>query len=267
MWTRVEGRDPTVIVQSSNSYCLPCELDGNKIPCWNVGAFVGGMQVTDCEMSCKHHERIYQSQYACSDESGFISGSQCFNIAALSQSKCMFITYKDDKGTDKSSCGPCALDGAGGWGCPAVGGPGPTPGSKVTSCVSQCDVICPGPPACPPTVAPPPPPPPPSPGLPRTRLDDDKEMVSAPAPWPVPTVNPFTIMEAARKAAEAAGWVVPEPVPPKSYMPVIVYRSPGDYAFSTGPPPSLLQMAQQNQQNVTAFLSKFRLTSRFGELR
>lgn len=264
MWTRVEGRDPTKAIQEAFSYCLPCILDGNEIPCWNVGAFMEGREVTDCEMTCTHHKRIWQPEYACSDESGFISNSECFNRASLSQSKCMYITYQTEAGEDKSSCAPCHIDGSGGWGCPAVGGAGPTAGTSVTSCVSQCDVICPGPPACPPTVQPPPPPPPPSPGLIKTSSPGDL-MLSAPAPWPMPTINPFAIAEAAANAAKAAGWTLAKPAPPKSYIPVIIYRSPDDYAFTTGPPipaegeepapPVLLQQVGPHEE------------SRFGPLR
>merc|ERR1719487_3006259 len=99
----------------------------------------------------------------------------------------MYITYQEKDGTDKSSCAPCYLDGTGGWGCPVVGGDGPTGGSKVTSCVSMCDALCAGPPACPPTLQPPPPPPPASPGIMRTSSPKDK-MLLAPIPVPVPTL-------------------------------------------------------------------------------
>merc|ERR1719261_1120341 len=101
----------------------------------------------------------------------------------------MFIAYKDKDGEDKASCGPCQLQGSGGWGCPSVGGTGPVDGSTVVSCLSQCDVLCAGPPACPPTVAPPPPPPPPAPGIQGVSSPEDV-MLSAPAPIAMPTVNP-----------------------------------------------------------------------------
>lgn len=239
MWTSVTTRDPLKRTQAISSYCLPCELDGNVIPCWNPGAWVGGKQVLDCQMSCMHQERIWQPEYACSDETGFISQSQCFDRAAQSGSKCMFISYLDKDDKPRASCAPCQLSGSGGWGCPKTGGPGPVGGSKVTSCISQCDVLCAGPPACPPTIAPPPPPPlQQSPGLPDGSSPEDK-MLTAPVPWiPLPAPDPMAIIEAARNAAEKLGWkIAPPPPPPKVYWPIVFYRNPGDYMFTTGPPP------------------------------
>jgi len=239
MWTSLTTADPLKRIQAITSYCLPCNLDGTQIPCWNPGAWVAGKQVLECAMSCMHQERIWQPQYACSDTTGFISQSQCFDRAAKSGSKCMFIAYTDSENRPRASCGPCELAGSGGWGCPPNGGPGPADGSKVTSCLSQCDVLCAGPPACPPTVAPPPPPPPQqSPGLPDTSSPEQK-MLTAPVPWlPLPAPNPMAIIEAARNAALKAGWQIAPPPPlPKVYWPVVYYRSPGDYLYTTGPPP------------------------------
>jgi hypothetical protein len=236
MWTRVETKDPLKRVQSSNSYCLPCMLEDQEIPCWSVGAWVNGKQVTHCSMSCSHQQKVLQPEYACSDETGFISQSQCFSRGAQSGSRCMFVAYEDKSGVKHSSCGPCQLQGSGGWGCPAVGEAGPVQDSKVVSCLSQCDVLCTGPPGCPPTVAPPPPPPPPSPGIVASSSPEHK-MLSAPAPFLVPTANPYTIVQAARDAAEKAGFRVATPPPPKVYWPVVVYRNPIDYLFTTGPPP------------------------------
>jgi hypothetical protein len=239
MWTTMTTRDPFKRTQEVTSYCMPCELDGAQIPCWNPGAWYEGKQILDCAMSCMHQQRIWQPQYACSDETGFISQSQCFGRAAESGSKCMFISYKDSNDEPRASCAPCELSGSGGWGCPPVGGDGPAAGSKVTFCISQCDVLCAGPPACPPTVAPPPPPPPQqSPGLPDTASPADK-MVTAPVPWlPLPAPDPMAIIEAARAAAIKAGWTIaPPPPPPKVYWPVVYYRSPGDFLYTTGPPP------------------------------
>jgi len=236
MWTRMETRDMLKPIQSSKALCLPCTLDSEEIPCWNPGAWVNGMQVTDCKMSCMHQKRIWQPQYACIDTTGFISQAQCIDKGTQSGSKCMFIAYEDKNGEVGSSCGPSQLAGSGGWGCPAVGGPGPVAGSKVKSCLNSGAVLCPGPPACPPTVAPPPPPPPPSPGIIKTQSAAD-EMVSAPAPFLVPTVNPYAIAAATQEAARLAGFT-PAPVPPvKSYWPLVYYRQPGDYAYTTGPPP------------------------------
>lgn len=238
MWTSATTRDPFKRVQAVSNYCLPCEIDGQDIPCWNIGAWVGGKQITDCRMSCGHQEKIYQPEYACSDDTGYISLSQCFDRAAQSGSKCMYIEY-EDKGQSRASCAPCQLEGTGGWGCPAVGAEGPISGTKVKSCLSQCDVLCAGPPACPPTVAPPPPPPPQqSPGLPMVSSAED-EMLNAPAPWmAAPTINPYSIIEAAREAAKKAGFqIATTPPPPKVYWPVVYYRSPQDYLYTTGPPP------------------------------
>jgi len=237
MWTRLETRDPLKMVQASNSHCLPCSLEGQELPCWSVGAWMGGKQVTHCSMSCAHQQTLTQANYACSDDTGFITQSQCFDKAARSGSKCMFMAYEDAAGESKASCGPCELAGSGGWGGPQVGQAGPVEGSKVASCMSQCDVLCSGPPGCPPTVAPPPPPPPPSPGVAKVSAPAH-EMVSAPAPFAVPTVNPYTVMQAARDAAVRAGYTLGTAAPPpKVYWPVVYYRSPMDYMFTTGPPP------------------------------
>jgi len=238
MWTRVETRDPLKRVQASNSYCLPCRMEGQEIPCWSVGGWVGGKQVTHCSMSCAHQQKIVQPEYACSDDSGFITQSQCFDKAARSGSKCMFIAYEDEAGEKHSSCGPCKLQGSGGWGCPAAGQAGPAQGSKVVSCLSQCDVLCSGPPACPPTVAPPPPPPPPSPGVVRVS-SPQHDMVNAPAPFDLPTANPYAVIQAARDAAERAGYRVATTAAPKVYWPVVYYVNPIVHMFTTGPPPLL----------------------------
>jgi len=239
MWVEYEGRDPNKAIQDKHSHCLPCEIDGQEIPCWNVGAMYGGSQVMACDMTCPHQKRIRQPQYTCSDESGFITESMCFDKGARSGSKCMYIQYTKEDGSSKSTCGPCAVDGTGGWGCPPVGGAGPEDGSKVGYCMSQCDVICMGPPDCPPTVAPPPPPPPPSPGV-VTVASDPNEMLKAPAPFDMPTVNPYAIAQAVAEAAKKAGWAIGTPPPPKSYYPVVMYRKPADYLWTPGPPPSAL---------------------------
>lgn len=238
MFVHLETKNPLKKVQESKSHCLPCELDGEDIPCWNPGAWVNGFQVFDCVMSCRHQQRIWQPEYACSDTTGFITQSQCFDRGVQSGSKCMFIAYEDEKGQSKSSCGPCALQGSGGWGCPATGDQGPEAGSKVKSCLSQCAVICPGPPDCPPTVAPPPLPPPPAPGVVKVSSPAD-EMLSAPAAIALPTVNPYTIAAAAEQSAVKAGFKFASTPPPALYYPVIMYRGPGDYIYTTGPPPTL----------------------------
>lgn len=239
MWVSYETRDPLKAIQDTTTHCLPCEIDGQEIPCWNIGAMYAGSQVMECEMSCPHQKRIRQPQYTCSDESGFITESQCFDKGVRSGSKCMYLQYEKEDGSAKSTCGPCAVDGTGGWGCPPIGGAGPEDGSKVSYCMSQCDVICMGPPDCPPTVAPPPPPPPPAPGVVRVSSPAD-EMLKAPAPFDMPTVNPYAMAQAVAEAAKKAGWAIGTPPPPKSYYPVVMYRKPADYIWTPGPPASSL---------------------------
>jgi len=251
MWTNVETRNPLLAVQQSESYCLPCEIDGTEIPCWNTGAWIDDRQVTECVMSCKHQRRIWQPQYACSDGNGvFISQSLCFDRGRRSGSKCMFVQYEDENGQAGGSCGPCALDGSGAWGCPAAGAPGPEDGTKVTGCLSQCDMPCGGGKDCPTTVPPPfvvtaPPtlPPPQSPGVGTVDSEADA-MLSAPggflpeekAPPPPTTTAPPMIQKLAAKGvmAGAGYWALA-----KTYDPVILYRTPGDDAATTLTPPPM----------------------------
>merc|ERR1719401_2912356 len=244
MWTRVQTRDPFKRIQSAKSYCLPCKLDEEAIPCWNVGAWVNGMQVTHCEMNCMHQERVMQPQYACNDSPGALTQSQCFDKGTMSGSKCMFVSFTDKAGGDHGSCGPCELQGTGGWGCPANGAD--FNGGKVTGCVSQCDVLCAGPPACPPTVAPPPPLPPPTPGIAKVTADE-KEMVITPTNLE-PPLNPAEGLQAIFEAAEKSGRMLLSTPAPKVYWPVIYYRSPGDYLYTTGPPPiGMMQLRSRHR--------------------
>jgi len=229
MWTRLQTHDPRDGI-SSRSYCLPCELDGQEIPCWNVGASVGDMRVTDCAMSCQHQKRIWQPQYACSDGAGtFASKVQCFDKGQRSGSKCMFIEYKDSRGDSRGQCGPCELTGSGSWGCPAAGSQGPEEGSTVLSCQSMCNDPCAGKPSCMQGMLGLPP----SPGVARASAPAD-EMLSAPSGF----------MPPAAAGATEQGTVAPHlldptlPVP-KVYFPVVIYRTPGDYAATTVPPPPL----------------------------
>lgn len=229
MWTSLQGKWASDTV----SYCLPCELDGKEIPCWNSGAWVGGKQVTECVMACPHQKRIWQPDYACANQlGGFISNAQCFDRGKRSGSSCMFVAYDDANGESKASCGPCQLAGTGSWGCPALGEKGPDDGSKVTFCSSQCEeLVCPGSPGC--AVAPV-----------QTAFDlqtvrklgpgvgkasaPASEMISAPeglplnaAPPQIPTVNPL--------------WTT---TLPKRYVPVIMYRRPEDVAATSVAPPT-----------------------------
>jgi hypothetical protein len=241
MFVRTETRNPMLAVQASTAECLPCMIEETEIPCWNLGAFVGGEEVMECEMRCPHQKRIRQPEWTCSDESGFITNAQCFDRGAKSGSKCMYTEYtiagSDEK---RSACGPCFVTGTGGFGCPASGASGPFADSSLSFCLSQCDELCAGPPNCLPTIAPPPLPPPPSAGMVKVTADAD-EMVKAPSPAvPMPTVNPYAIAQAAAEAAKKAGWDVGTPAPPPSYVPVIMYRRPQDYAMTPGPPPSIM---------------------------
>lgn len=235
MWTRIESKDPTLPVQASNSYCLPCEIDGEEIPCWNVGAWVGGKQVTECQMSCNHQKRIFQQGYACSDGNLGITQSQCFERGTSSGSNCMYISYEDKAGTTNGFCGACEMQGSGSWGCPMLGSPGPVDGSTVTSCLSQCDKPCAGPPDCAPTMMPPPPPPPPSPGLTKVDAPGDA-MLSAPMAGGSPPINPRAIVQAALDAAKAAGMPITTAAPLPVYFPVLVYRVHQDATATTIPP-------------------------------
>jgi len=226
MWTRIETRNPRLHVQESYSYCLPCELDGEEIPCWNVGARIGDKQVTDCAMSCSHQRRIWQPQYACSDGQGsVISETQCFDRGTQSSSKCMFLQYEDTEGNSRGSCGPCELTGSGSWGCPPAGSAGPEEGSRVTSCRSQCDITEAD--DLPLT----------SPGIAQVRSPPDK-MLSAPlgaavlhaaADGPDPS-------DAAAKAAKTGGQQGRALRRREPHTRVVIYRTPGDFRATTLPP-------------------------------
>lgn len=243
MFVKIEGTAPVgpdgrlKMVQPVEMHCMPCQIDEQPIPCWNQYAIVGGMRVLECEMQCPHQLKVREPEYTCSDESGFITTPQCFDLGAKSGSKCMHLKYKQADGTIKTSCAPCFVSGTGGWGCPANGEAGPWEGSTVAGCVSQCDSICPGPPNCPPTIVPPPPLPNPAPGVAKTALKDQKELLIAPAPFAMPTLNPYSIAQAAADQAKKLGWVVGTPPPPQGYFPVVMYRSPLDYMATPMPVP------------------------------
>jgi len=191
----------------STSHCIPCVVEGEDIPCLALGTAVDpGWTVTDCAMRCPHQKVIADPGKACCDQSGFITQGQCFDRGTKAGAKCMFHSYVIPNGAQKSICGACKIPG-GGFGCTAVGDDGPEDGSKVTFCLSQCDVICMGPPDCPPTVAPPPPPPPPSPGIVETSLKDNHQMLIAPRPFALPTLNPNHIIKAALDRKKVANWV------------------------------------------------------------
>merc|ERR1719409_227851 len=44
MWTTLTTADPLKRIQAVSSYCMPCMMDGEDIPCWNPGAWVNGKQ-------------------------------------------------------------------------------------------------------------------------------------------------------------------------------------------------------------------------------
>lgn len=244
MWVRMEKYEPPdpnmpptpppddYVPKESRSYCLPCELDGEDIPCWNTGALVGGSwQVTNCAMSCPHQKRLWQPGYACYDGPGFISQAQCYDRGLKSGGKCMFTTYVDSKGMDRGTCGPCQLPGSGRWSCPSRGAAGPEAGSRVTFCASQCDAEADEDDKDNETQAEPTTAAPLTPGVGKTAADPD-EMLMAPAILP---------MQAWRVAAQQGRYGLPSQSstrpPPKSYFPVVLYRTPGDYAVTTVPPP------------------------------
>mmetsp|Transcript_2529 Transcript_2529/g.7476 ORF Transcript_2529/g.7476 Transcript_2529/m.7476 type:complete len:379 (-) Transcript_2529:101-1237(-) len=233
MWTQVETDDPTLMVQASNSFCLPCELDGEELPCWSLGAWFGNMIVKECIMSCGHQKTMAQPYASCAAGPGGGSESECFDRGQGSGSKCMFLVSKDKTGQLKSQCGPCELPGTGSWGCPAEGDKG-LDDQTVVRCKSQCDKPCSGPPDCAPTAFPPPVLPA-NPGIPRV-ASPKEEMLSAPLGGDSPPPNPMAIVQAAILAAAAAGHPFTTPAPPKTYYPVVMYRTPADYLATTLPP-------------------------------
>eukprot|EP00913_Durusdinium_trenchii_P034673 g32436.t1 len=143
MWVRLHSHDPRPLVQKETAFCMPCQLDGVDLPCWNSGAWLGGSQVMECEMSCLHQKRVMQPQYSCTDFTGIDpwpdSQTSCFGRGDETSSKCMFITYQDQHGATKSSCAPCELQGVGNIDCPVSGMTGPEVNSTVTMCASQCE--------------------------------------------------------------------------------------------------------------------------------
>lgn len=151
--------------------CLPCEWEGIDIPCAPVKTFWGGHQVKDCVMSC-HHQKILTKISSCTDVSGGISTTQCFQKGITADEQCMWTAYTTKTGEGKSVCGPCNVGGIGQIPCYNAGDKGPEGGSSVDGCVSQCEggsetndvgIPCdsangvPAVPNCFPTPAPPPP--------------------------------------------------------------------------------------------------------------
>ncbi|CAL1135611.1 unnamed protein product [Cladocopium goreaui] len=204
----------------------PCQLDGNDLPCWNSGAWLGGSQVVECEMSCLHQKRVMQPQYSCSDFTGVDSKTSCFGRGDSTGSKCMFVTYQDQHGAAKSSCAPCELQGVGNVDCPVAGGKGPELNSTVTMCSSQCEA--PRPDAhvtLPPAVG--------NPGLSRVAAAPDA-MLSAPVSPPLAPAESETALATRAQVASAMTTTTPYGKAP-NYFPMVVYRSPQDVSAATLP--------------------------------
>merc|ERR1719399_165730 len=123
MYIEVTSKDPFKAIQEQEQYCLPCEIDGTPVPCWDPGSVIGGyFHVMKCKMSCGHQSSIVQPEYNCINESGFVTAGQCLGAGSASRSKCMWMAYKTEDDKTKTVCGPCFVSGSGGWGCPDVGG-------------------------------------------------------------------------------------------------------------------------------------------------
>ena len=103
----LHSHDPRPLVPKDTAFCMflgffpfgftferPCQLDGNELPCWNSGAWLGGSQVVACEMSCLHQKRVMQPEYSCTDFTGVDSQSSCFGRGDETHSKCMFVSYQ-----------------------------------------------------------------------------------------------------------------------------------------------------------------------------
>jgi len=252
MWVRLKSHDPRPLVPNEQAYCLPCQLDGEDMPCWNSGAWLGASQVMECEMACLHQKRVMQPQYSCTDFTGVDSQTSCFGRGSQTNSKCMFIAYKDKHGAQKSSCAPCELAGSGNINCPLAGGKGPEDKSTVTLCNSQCEAPRPeAGVAIAPAVT--------GPGLGRVTAAAD-EMLSAPVSAPMPPAEGETAL-ATRAQVMALMTTTPKwPPPPPEFFPMIVYKKPQDYAATTVAPlpeklewpvemPSLLQQTPGEQQS------------------
>jgi len=104
--------------------------------------------------------------------------------------------------------------------------------NTILSCASQCEPPCTGE-NCPPSasvaaVA--------TPGVAKVSSPSET-MVSAPdGRAPDPPQSAEAVLEAARLKAAAAGHPYSTSPAPKKYTPVVVYRTPGDYAATTIPP-------------------------------
>lgn len=222
------------------NHCLPCEWEGIDIPCSPVKTMWGGALVEDCVMNCDHQKTLSVGS-ECTDVSGSISTTQCFQKGASASGgdgePCMWTAYTTKNGEGKSICGPCVVGGIGTIPCYNDGDKGPEGGSLTDGCATQCDldqndvgVPCdsgtnqiPAVQNCFNTPAPPPP----SKGtLPLEVLkiptkDGAPEYFAAAVD---PPYGPRQYTEAAAMAATAAGWGDPIPLPPDAA--VVIYGPP-----------------------------------------
>ncbi|CAJ1351122.1 unnamed protein product [Effrenium voratum] len=229
MWVRLHSHDPRPLVPKETAFCMPCQLDQTELPCWNSGAWLGGSQVVECEMSCLHQKRVMQPQYSCTDFTGVDSQTSCFGRGDQTNSKCMFLTYQDQHGATKSSCAPCELQGVGNIDCPVAGGKGPEDNSTVTVCASQCEAPRPDAHlALAPSSS--------NPGLSRVTAGEE-EMVSAPVSPPLPPAEGETALATRAQVAGMMTTTTAYGLAPK-YFPMVVYQSPEDHAVTKLQPPS-----------------------------
>jgi len=223
--------------------CLPCEFGGVEIPCPSMNAVYNGHKVKQCVMQCAH-QRVLTKVSPCTDISGAISTSQCFQKGITGGLppgiKCMWTGYVTASGQGKSICGPCTVPGIGTIPCNNLLDKGPEAGSTVMGCASMCDnapnefgVPCnplalPLPiPAVPNCWGPPPPPPPPMKGVVPLETLKIKTGPDAPTYYAVTVDAPYgprQYTEAASMAMRAAGWAPNAPMPPDAA--VVMYGPP-----------------------------------------
>jgi len=182
-------------------------------------------KVKQCTMQCAH-QQIVTKVSPCEDTSGEITLAQCFARGTSAVTKCMWTQFSD-AGALKGTCGPCMVGGVGRIPCVTAGMPGPFAGSVSTLCMSQCDDSADCEPMLPgcsnPTVSPPPPAPM------AYKPEDLKIAVSDDAPqyYVAKVPPPYGIKEmenAARLAAQAAGWGPDTKQPPS--VPFSIYGVP-----------------------------------------
>eukprot|EP00933_Yihiella_yeosuensis_P019521 TRINITY_DN15807_c0_g1_i1.p1 TRINITY_DN15807_c0_g1~~TRINITY_DN15807_c0_g1_i1.p1 ORF type:complete len:349 (-),score=50.28 TRINITY_DN15807_c0_g1_i1:322-1368(-) len=221
MWMQFATHDPSVGAFTESAYCMPCEIDGEDMPCMNPGAWIGEKQVKACAMSCLHQKRITQPQYACSDAVGPDSQSSCFSRGKSSNSKCMFLEFKDSTGVSKSSCAPCEVQGVGLISCPEPGHKGPEDGSSVTNCLSQCDTVSHFTATETATVIGS------NPGATMSEISPDTMMSAPVAPKPLAEEIRDLHRSLPKQGIDALHQAPPTNLEPK-YVPVVIYKSKAD---------------------------------------